>query len=313
MKKPINIGQILAFGSFFSIVAVLLGINLMKNTLGGRAYSTVPVGNSLLELENKTISRSQKLQPFTSLSMDLQYIDSLIFIPSTNPRIDISGDKTLVDAFSFYRGNSIKHLYLVSKFQFHVNESDHDSIQSEPYFLKKGGLVIKIYYQKLYQISIDQAVKTIVHKGVFEADKLYISAPAIAARFNVKAKHLQLNLEKASTFPTVKWIAEKKHQYNDQYIQYINQPLRVVGKADLVETINNGHSILDLTQLHCRHVHADYANAKYSLLEVAPTQLFSYIIRRDNVDHHSEMICKSKAVVTKAYYLPELELVERFH
>lgn len=313
MKKPINIPQILALGSFFSIAVLLLGINLMKNTLGGRVYTTDPEGNSLLELEYKTINKSKQLEAFTSLTMNIQYIDSLIFIPSNDPRVDISGDKVLVDAIRIYRGNSPENLILSSKFHFRVKESEVDSIKSEPYLLKKGGLVIKIYYQKLYHISINQQVKTISQKGVFKADELYISAMANTAQFNVEAKHLQLQLEKPTLFQSAKPLANNRHEYDDKRIQYVNQPLRVVGKADLVEAINNAGSILDLTQLKCRHVHADYANAKYSVLEVAPTQLFSYIIRRDNVDHHSEMICKSKALVTKAHYLPELELVERFH
>ena len=303
----------LAFGSFFSIAVLFLGINLMKNTLGGRVYTTDPEGNSLLKLENRTINRSEALQGFTSLTMNIQYIDSLIFIPSNDPRVDISGDKVLVDAIRIYRGNSPKNLILSSKFHFRVKESEVDTIKSEPYLLKKGGLVIKIYYQKLDHISIHQQTKTIVHKGVFKAEQLYISAMANTAKFNVEAKHLQLHLEKPSLSQTAKPIANTRHQYADQHVQYINQPLRVVGKADLVEAINNGGSILDLTQLHCRHVHADYSVANYSILEVAPSQLFSYIIRPEDENHHSEMICKSKAVVTKANYIPELKLVERFH
>jgi hypothetical protein len=245
--------------------------------------------------------------------MNVQYVDSLFFIPSATPGVDISGDKVLVDALRIYRGNSPKNLIMSSKIHFSIKASEQDSIKNEPYSLKKGGLVIKIYYQELDYISSNQHIETIVHQGVFKADILYIYASANTAQFNVEAKHLLLHLEKPTLFQDAKPISNTRHQYTDQYIQYVNQPLRVVGKADLVEAIHNGASILDLTQLHCRHVHADYANAKYSILEVAPTQLFSYIIRRDNVDHHSEMICKSKALVTKAHYLPELELVERFH
>ena len=313
MKKPINISQILALGSFFSIVVVLLGINLMKNKLGGRGFTTDPEHNALLKLDYKTIHRSVRLQPFLSLNINAQYIDSLIFIPSTNPQVDISGNKTLVNALRIHHAYGPQNLILSSKYNFYLKESELNTFKNKPHSLEKGGLVIKIFYQTLYNININQMVETIVHKGVFKSGKLSIYAKATSAQFNVEVKELRLNLEKSFTFPTAKPIENERHKYNDELIQYTNQPLRVAGTADLVETINNGHSILDLTQLKCRHVHADYANAKYSVLEVAPTQLFSYIIRRDNVDHHSEMICKSKALVTKAYYLPELELVERFH
>ncbi|AEE53813.1 hypothetical protein [Haliscomenobacter hydrossis] len=313
MKKPINISQILALGSFFSIVVLLLGINLMKNTMNGRVYTTDPEDDLWLKLEYKRISKSGELKPFTGLTMTVQYIDSLIFIPATTPRVEITGDKVLVDNIRIYRGNSSKHLILSNKFHYRVKTSEQDSIKSEPYALKKGGLTIKVYYRELYSITSNEHVKTIVHKGVFKADQVYIYASANTARFNVEAKHLRLHLEKPVLYQTANPIANTKHQFDDQHIQYVNQPLRVVGKADLVEAINNSASILDLTQLHCRHVHADYSYAKYSILEAAPTQLFSYIIPREDEKHHSEMMCKSKALVTKAHYIPELELVERFH
>lgn len=312
MKKPINKSQILALGSFFSIAVLLLGVNLMKNTLTGRVYST-STENLLLQLDYKAVSRSEVLKPFTSLTMTAQFIDSLIFIPSSNPRVEVTGDKVLVENLRIFRGNRSKHLLIDNKVLYHVEASQEDSIKNGQYLLKTGGLVIKIYYQELNSISINEQVKTIVQEGVFKADQIYISAMANTAQFNIDAKYAKLQLEKPSLYKMGRPSTNIRHEYENDSIQYVNQPLSVVGKVDLVETINNVGSILDLTQLHCRHVHADYANAQYSILEVAPTQLFSYIIRREDNLHHSEMICKSKARVIKAHFIPELSLVERFH
>lgn len=313
MKRNINIRQTLTLGIFSIFTMLLLGVNLMKNTSNYRVYSSRPEEDLWLKLGYTTVNKSEDLQPFTSLTMTVKYIDSLIFIPAATPKVEITGDKVLIDNIRIYRGNSSKHLILSNKFNHQVKATEEDSIKNEAYSLKKGGLTIKVYYQELHNFTSNEHVKTIVHKGVFKSNQLSINASANTAQFNVQAKHLLLHLEKPTLFQGAKPLANSRHEYADNRIQYVNQPLRVVGKADLVETINNGGSILDLTQLQCRHVHADYANAKYSVLEVAPTQLFSYIIRRDNVDHHSEMICKSKALVTKAHYLPELELVERYH
>lgn len=311
MKKPINIGQALALGSFFSVVILLLSINLMKNTLRGRIYSTVPYEVKILKLTYKSVSRAENLKPFSSLTIALRYIDSLIFIPSETPRVEITGDKVLIDGLRIYRGNSNANLIIGSKFYYRVDLSEEDSLQSNGYSLYKGGLIMKIYYQELNNISINERVKTIVHKGVFKVDQLSIHASANTAQFNVEAKHLKLHLEKPTIYQTAKPLTNTRHQYADQKIQYVNRPLRVVGKADLVEIIHSAGSIVDLTQLHCRHVHADYARASYSILEVAPTQLFSYIIPPEDAKHHSQMICTSKARVTKARHIPGL--TERFH
>lgn len=309
MKKYVNPSQILIAGSFFSIAALLLVVNLMKNTLNSRTYLGDPDGNQILKPSNQLLSKTKTVEPFNGLTIKVQYIDSLIFIPSNVAKVEITGDKVLTDNVRFHQNPKTRHLTLSSSSYFRIKPSENDSLKSENIWLKNGGLVVKIYYQSLDLISINQHVKTIIHRGVFKSEKLSIYASANTAQFRVDTKHLQLHLEK----PTFYSIETPDLKPSHQLTRRLNYPLQVVGKADLVEVIHNSVSVLDLTQLNCRHVHADYANADYSVLEVAPTQLFSYIIPREDAKHHSKMICKSTAQVTKAQYIPELSLVERFH
>lgn len=316
MKKYITPSQMLIAGGFFSIAVLLLGVNLMENTLNTRSYSSDSDDRQILKPSNQLARRTEAVAPFNRLINNAQYIDSLIFIPNTTPRIEITGKKTLVDNIKTYRAKPDNALYLDSKIHFYVNDDERYNFKNEENWLSKvnkGDLVIKIYYQDLQDIFCNNPIETIVQQGIFKADRLSIHAQANTANFNVEAKYLHLNLEKPYLSSKAKPIAGTRHKYSSQLVQYVNQPLRVIGKADLVETINNGSSVLDLSRLKCRHVHADYANANYSVLEVAPSQLFSYIMPRNNEQHHSEMICKSKAQVTKAWYIPELKLVERFH
>lgn len=309
MKKYINPSQMLIAGGFFSIAVLLLGVNLMKNTLNNRTYLGDPDGSQILKPNNQLLSRTKRVEPFNGLTLKVQYIDSLIFIPSNTTKVEMTGDKVLTENVRFHQNLKTKHLTISSSSLFQVKPSENDSLKSENIWLKNGGLVVKIYYRNLYLININQHVKTIIHRGVFKSEKLSIYASANTAQFKVDAKHLQLHLEK----PAFNSIETPGLNTNHQLTRRLNYPLRVLGKADLVEVIHNSVSVLDLTQLQCRHVHADYANADYSVLEVAPTQLFSYIIPREDTRHHSEMICKSKAQVTKARYITALSLVERFH
>lgn len=316
MKKYINPSQMLIAGSFFSIAILLLSVNLMKNTLNTRNYSSDSNKRQILKPSNQLARRTEAVAPFNRLINNAQYIDSLIFIPSTTPKIEITGKKTLVDNIRIYHAKPDNALFLDSKTHFYISNDERYNFKNEENWLSKvnkGDLVIKIYYQDLQDIFCNNPIETIVQQGIFKADQLSIHAQTNTANFNVEAKYLHLNLEKPYLFSKAKPIANTRHKYSSQLVQYVNQPLRVMGTADLVNTINNGSSILDLTRLKCRHVHADYANANFSVLEVAPHRLFSYIIPRNNEQHHSEMSCKSKAQVTKARYITELSLVERFH
>jgi len=95
----------------------------------------------------------------------------------------------------------------------------------------------------------------------------------------------------------------KKHR---NFLQKIGRsPMHIVkGKVDLVEIGDNyfGISMLDLSQLKCRHVHADFLfGGKYKKVIAAPTQLFSYRTNPKLPNPSTEMICKSKAKVTRAY------------
>jgi hypothetical protein len=305
MKKPIKFSQILTGGVFCGLFLLVLGINFLP-VVKKQPIKTYSSGKGKLVLSDSIVEMKKTLPNLESISISTQFVDSIELVPAKQGYVEISGDQTLVNNLNI-QYDEINQVYSIFRKYFYPVEGIEDKEFYEnnfPGMLSKGGLFIKIGYPEGFrQLYSSANARKIKQQGILKASDLSISVITELAEFNVEANHLGLNITK----PEVPFSIDTLNSGNYRtYLQKIAQsPMHVVkGKVDLVEvgTYYYGITMLDLSQLKCRQVHADFRyGGKYKKVIAAPTQLFSYTTNPKLPNPSIEMICKSKAKVARAY------------
>lgn len=303
MKKPIKFSQILAGGLYCSLLLLLLSINFLPSKDRKPNIDFSSMGKANLVLSDSIVSSKKYIDYFEFINISTQFVDSIELIPSEKSFIEIKGDQTLVNNLKISSEGSA--LYVMRKHYYPIAGIEDDGFYqtNHPGSLDQGGLFIRVGYKDLRYLYVFSEVKKIKQQGTIKGDKVTINVIAELAQFNVEAKHLYLDITKPEIHVNLGSLDGKK--YNSSLLKLKHSPLHVVkGKADLVEmsTYRYGTTMTDLSQLQCRHVHADFRfGGQYKSVIAAPTQLFSYITSRKEPSSDIKMICKSKAKVTRAY------------
>lgn len=305
MKKPIKPSQILSGGVFCGLFLLLLGINFLPK-VEKQPISISSWGKGKLVLSDSIVAIKKTLPNLESISILTQFVDSIELVPAKQGFVEISGDQTLVNNLIIQFDKKNQLYYVLRKYHYPVEGVEDEGFYGHdfPGMIEKGGLFIKIGYPEGFnQLSSSAEVRKIKQQGLLKSGELSINVIAEKAQFNVEANHLQLNINKPVVPFTLGTINAQK--YRAILKQIAQRPMHIVkGKVDLVEIGDNyfGISMLDLSQLKCRHVHSDFRyGGKYKKVIAAPTQLFSYITNPKLPNLSIEMICKSKAKVTRAY------------
>ncbi|WP_421799669.1 hypothetical protein [Haliscomenobacter sp.] len=302
MKRPLQNSQLLFYCSISSIVVFMLAVNLVftenKPNISSRPAEDV----QQLKLTHKTLIKRKTVPAFDGIRIEAQFLDTIIFEPSTHPHLEIKGDQSLVNNLGIYHQTATNELIIQRNLAFWV-----DSLRDRAFYdfnftgvLDKGGLSIKIYYTELKNIQIHGEANLIEQKGTLRGSSVFIHACAEKANFNVEAKNLELFLFKPQF-----WV--------DSLGKTIKTPPNaqtgfqtITGKADLVQLYPPyGSSWVDLSKLQCRHVHCVLRGGGGSKkIIAAPSQLLSYFGNRPLPIPEVEVICKSKAKVSYAYEDP---------
>jgi hypothetical protein len=303
MKKPIQAGMILTGSCFCAILIYMIGINFFPKEQS-KEYDTDNSSRLPLVLANQIKEISKEFSNPQKLWIHTQFVDSIILEPSEKPYIKVSGDKTLVDNLKIVYEPDSYYLLVLSKKLYKIKNDDRGiDYYYLPGSLAKGGLVFRIGFKSLSSIRNGSSIKKIIQKGVLKTEKLTIELKAEEAYFNIQAHYLNLDLQKPNLNEVSDSISET--QYKTRLKQLTQSKLhQIKGKIDIVEVapLNFGNTLLDLSELTSRHVHADlYNGGPFNKLIAAPTQLLSCITPKKLPDLNLEIICKSKAKVTKAY------------
>jgi hypothetical protein len=305
MKKPIKSSQILSGGVFCGLFLLVLGINFLPK-VEKQPISISSWGKGKLVLSDSIVELKKTLPNLESISILTQFVDSIELVPAKEGFVEISGDQTLINNLIIQYDEKNQIYYVLRKYFYPVvGIEDKEFYENNfPGMLSKGGLFIKIGYPEGFnQLFSSAEVRKINQQGLLKSGELSINVIAEKSEFNVEANHLHLNITKPEVPFTLDTMDANKHRTMLQKIA--QSPMHVVkGKVDLVEVgaYYYGITMLDLSQLKCRQVHADFRyGGKYKKIIAAPTQLFSYITNPKLPNSGIEMICKSKAKVTRAY------------
>jgi hypothetical protein len=298
MKRPIRNSQFLFYGSIFAVFAFMMAVNLVF-TENKTNYIPHPAEDiQQLKLAHKTLVKHKAVPSFGNIRIAAQFLDTIIFEPASHPHVEIKGDQRLVNNLILYPNPANNELVIERTLAFWV-----DSLRDRDYYdfnftgiLEKGGLSIKVYYTELKDITIYGEAKLIVQKGTLSGSRVFIDACAEKAHFNVNAKSLELHLSKPHL-----WIDSLGKTIKPPPVQTGFQTIS--GKADLVQVNGRyGSSWVDLSKLHCRHVHCVMRTGGGSnKIIAAPSQLLSYFGNQPLPLPEVEIICKSKAKVRYAY------------
>ena len=305
MKKPIKSSQILCGGVFCGLFLLVLGINFLPK-VEKQPISISSWGKGKLDLSDSMVTIKKTLPNLESISILTQFVDSIELVPAKQGFVEISGDQTLVDNLIIQFDKKNQLYYVLRKYHYPVEGIEDEGFYEHefPGRIEKGGLFIKIGYPKGFnQLFSSAEARKIKQQGILKSGELSINVIAEKAEFNVEANHMHLNITKPEVPFNLDTMDAIKHR---SFLQKIAQsPMHVVkGKVDLIEVGANyyGITLVDLSQLKCRHVHSDFRyGGKYKKVVAAPTQLFSYITNPKLPNSGIEMICKSKAKVTRAY------------
>jgi len=313
MKKPIQAGMILTGSCFSAILIYMIGVNFFsKKTAKDYKIDCAVVP---LVLSNQIKETKKEISDPQDLWIHTQFVDSIILEPSEKPFIAVSGDKTLVDNLELiYEEDSHYLIALTKNFLNFKNNKEGISYYDLPGSLAKGGLVFRIGFKSLSRIRNDSPIKKIIQKGVLKTKKLTVYLKTEEAYFNIQAHYLNLDMQKPNLNEVSDSISET--QFKTRLKQLSQSKLhQIKGKIDFVEVapLNFGNTLLDLSKLTARHVHADFYNGgQFNKLIAAPTQLLSCITPKKLPDPNIEITCKSKAKVTKAYRFSYKDVLHRY-